>query len=71
MERVLREVIMRVSDLISILKKADPNADVQICYNYDSITIDEVITNDGEGNVLLGNNIPPEKHGLDYKYEDE
>jgi hypothetical protein len=61
---------MRNSDLITILQKGDPNADVQICHNYDSITINEVILNDGNGNILLGYDIPPEKHGLDYKYED-
>lgn len=61
---------MKVSDLISILQKANQDFDVKIVVGYNTITIDEVLTNDGSNNVLLGNDIPPELHGLDYKYED-
>ena len=62
---------MRVSDLIAILQKANPDYDVKIVVGYALATIDEVILNDGSNNVLVGNDIPAELHGLDYKYEDD
>lgn len=61
---------MKVSDLISILQKADQNYDAQLVVSYSKCTIDEVLLDDGDSNVLIGNEIPPEMHGLDYKYED-
>jgi hypothetical protein len=61
---------MKVSDLIAILQEANPDFDVKIVVGYDLITIDEVELNDGSNNVLIGNDIPAELHGLDYKYED-
>jgi len=71
MENIFGQTNMKVSDLIAILEKANQDYDVKIVASYTSITINEVILNDGSDNVLVGYDIPPEMHGLDYKYEDE
>ena len=67
---VLETIKMRVKDLITILQNCNPEFDVKIVASYTTVTINEVLMNDGSDNVLVGYDIPPEMHGLDYKYED-
>jgi len=37
---------------------------------YNEVTIDEVILNNGNNDVLVGNDIPSEMHRMDYKYDE-
>jgi hypothetical protein len=61
---------MKVSDLIAVLQQANPDYDVKMAVGYNEVTIDEVILNNGNNDVLVGNDIPSEMHRMDYKYDE-
>lgn len=61
---------MNVHDLMVELSKCDPCAEVRFFVDWDDRrTVRAISAEDADGTVLLGEDLPPEVHARDFKYE--
>jgi len=61
---------MTVNELINYLQKQDANKTVSMFVNWENDQLEITDIASTTECILLGNDIPPEKHDMDYKYED-
>lgn len=60
---------MKAKDLIAELAKCPPDADVRFFVGWeDCRAVADVSPEDANGDVLLGDRLPPEVFARDYKY---